>query len=209
MKHLFVIVVLFVFALVAVPTVFADGSCQPIYGGGQTCTSGNISLSKSVRNPQTNVFVHDLGLNDAKYHAGDLASFQLVVTNNGNATLNTVTVKDTLPDFLSFDKGPGSFDNTSKTLTFTINNLQPGQSQTFLVTAHVVAQNQLPANQSTVCIVNQATATSSEGQTVNDNSQLCIEKITATPSTGPEALGLLALFPTGLAGFFIRKSARK
>ena len=195
-------------AFTALPT-FADGSCQPIYGGGQTCTNGNISLTKYVRNPQSSVFVHDLGINDPKYHAGDLASYELIVGNNGNATITSVTVKDTLPNYLTFDKGPGSYDSFTKTVTFTVSSLQPGQTQTFIINARVAAQNQLPTAQGVVCVVNQATATSSEGQTVNDSAQLCIQKVTTTPSTGPEALGLLALLPTGLAGMLFRKSAKK
>lgn len=191
------------------PKALADGSCQPIYGGGQTCTAGNITISKDVRNPQTNVFVHDLGISDPHYFAGNLASFQVNVSNTGNATINTVTVKDILPDYLTYDSGTGSYDSFAKTLTWTISNLQPGQTQTFVINARVAAQSQLPSTMGVVCVVNQAVATTSEGQNAHDSSQLCIGKLTSTPSTGPEVLDLLALIPTGLAGIALRKVAKK
>lgn len=189
------------------PKALADGSCQPVYGGGQSCTAGNLTISKDVRNPQTNVFVHDLGISDPHYYAGDLASFQIAVSNNGNATINTVTVKDILPDYLTYDSGSGSYDSFSKTLTWTVTNLQPGQTKTYIVNARV--QKDLPAKLGIVCVTNQAEATSSEGQNANDSSQLCLGKLTTTPSTGPEALGIIALLPTGLAGLALRKSAKK
>ncbi|MCL5746958.1 MAG: hypothetical protein M1277_01605, partial [Patescibacteria group bacterium] len=51
----------------------------------------------------------------------------------------------------------------------------------------------------TTTIINQTTTTKG-GLTV-----LPAPKIVATPSTGPEALPLLALLPTGFIGFLIRK----
>lgn len=92
---------------------------------------------------------------------------------------------------------------------------------------------------SVVCVVNQAIAMVDNANVSQDNAQFCIEKpalavqqaqqipqvqqvqqvkgfpvfssvpTTSTPATGPEALGLIAMIPTGLVGWFLRKHAMK
>src|SRR3989344_1052804 len=97
----------------------ADSSCQPIYGGGETCVQvGNVFVNKTVQNPQSNSFVDNLGVNDPKYSPSSNVTFHITVTNNGGNTISKITVKDILPQFVNFVSGPGSFDSNSKTLTF-------------------------------------------------------------------------------------------
>ncbi len=231
MKKAFIAPILFgLTTLFAIPA-FADTTCQPIYGGGQSCVqTGNILINKTVMNPSTNVFVDNLSVNDPHYVPNGITTFQLVVTNTGSATLSTVDVKDIFPQFVTFASGPGTFDSNTKTLSFQITNLNPGESRTFTITGNIVSSSQLPSNQIS-CVVNQATATSN-GQTSTDNAQFCVENpaptsaaqpvttkgglpvfpapaVTTTPKTGPEALALAALLPTGLFGQFLRKKASK
>lgn len=214
--------------LLLATSVIADGYCQPIYGGGQTCVqAGNVAINKMVLNPKTNIFVNNLGVNDPKFAADQNITFQLIITNNGDSKLSKITVKDIFPQFVNFVSGPGSFDNNAKTLSFDVNDLNSKESKDFKIVGKVVPINQLSIN-NTACIVNQATATSN-GQTSQDNAQFCIEKkvqeqaaptttkggltiypptqVITTPPTGPEALPLLALLPTGIAGFILRKKS--
>lgn len=223
------------FSLTVVSAAYADTGCVSIYGGGQSCPqSGNISINKTVINPQTNVFVDSLSINDPKFGPDNTVTFQLILKNTGSATLDTVTVKDTLPQFVMFAAGPGNFDQATNTLTFTVNNLAANETRTFTVVGRIVSAPKLPADQSIVCVVNQSFA-SNNGQTSQDNAQFCIQKtlptptptqvpgqpeqimtkgglkvfapqpVTTTPSTGPEALPLLAMIPTGVLGYFLRK----
>lgn len=207
----------------------ADTSCQPIYGGGETCVQvGNISINKTVKNPSTGAFVDNLNINDPKYSPTSVVEFQITVTNTGSGNISTTTVKDTLPSYVTFVSGPGNFDTNSKVLTFTVNNLGAGQSQTFKVQAKVVEQNSLPSDQGVVCIVNQASATTNDSKQSSDNSQFCIEKpsqpapttkgglkvfpapkVTTTPATGPEMLPLLGLIPSGALGLFLRRKSNQ
>jgi len=54
-----------------------------------------------------------------KAHGGDTVQFDIVVTNTGNAALNTVTVTDTFPSCLSFSSATPSPDSTgTNTLTW-------------------------------------------------------------------------------------------
>lgn len=207
----------------------ADTSCQPIYGGGETCVQvGNITLNKTVKNPTSGAFVDNLNVNDPKYAPASTVSFKITVTNTGNSAISTTTVKDTLPNYVTFVSGPGSFDANTKVLTFTVNNLGAGASQTFDVQAKVADQGSLPTDQGVVCVVNQASATTNDNKQSSDNAQFCIEKpgqpgtttkgglkvfpapkVVTTPATGPEMLPLIGLIPGGALGLFLRKKSSK
>lgn len=209
----------------------ASTSCQPIYGGGETCVQvGNISINKTVKNPTTGSFVDNLSVNDPKYTPTSTVNFQITVTNTGNGNISSTTVKDTFPNYVTFVSGPkdGKFDSNTKVLTFTVDDLAAGVSKTFDVSAKVVDQNSLPADQGVTCVVNQVNATSNDNQQSSDNSQFCIEKptqpgtttkgglkvfpapkVVTTPATGPEMLPLIGLIPSGLFGIFLRKKTNK
>jgi uncharacterized repeat protein (TIGR01451 family) len=213
--------------LITPKIVFADEVCTPIYGGGETCvTSGHISINKSVQNPQNGIFVDNLTTNDPKFTPGQIINFKIVVTNTSDANISTVTVNDIFPNYLTYVSGNGSFNSGENTLTFNLNNLNGGKSQTFNVQAKVVDGANIPFANGVVCVVNQAFGRTSDGQTSQDNSQLCISKTTViktkgglpvmpapkiitTPPTGPEMLPLLALIPTGIAGFILRRKVNK
>ena len=208
---------------------YAAVSCQPIYGGGQTCvTTGNILINKKVLNPSTNIFVDNLGINDPKYQPGFIVNFRLEITNAGNTNTPSVDVKDIFPQYIDFNSGPGNFDQNTKTLSFTIQNLAPNETRAFIVIGRVVSSTQLPISQGIVCVVNQATAVTSDNGNSQDNSQLCIENkipapvitkggfpvlspvpVVSSPPTGPESLALFAMIPTGIAGWFMRKYASR
>lgn len=226
----FLLVFLFSVFYLAIPSsAKAEISCQPIYGGGQTCiTTGGISLNKTVMNPQTNRMVDNLGINDPKYGPDFIVTFQLALTNTSNAVIPQVDVRDSIPQFMNFSAGPGNFEEASKTLTFRVENLNVNETRVFNVLGRVVSANSLP-NSSVTCVVNQVSAVTSQGATAQDNAQFCIEKnlitttnvqngftkggfpvmspsaLTSAPKTGPESLVLFSLVPTAIAGFALRK----
>ena len=228
-KWFLILILILGISLFAYPIAsYADMSCQPIYGGGQTCvTTGNFVIDKKILNTQTNAFVDNLGVNDMKFEPGNIVNFQISVTNNGT-TSQTIDVKDIFPQYLNFETGPGSFDPNTKNLTFTANNLKPDETRTFKVNGRIVDSNQISISQGFVCVVNQATATNPKdtSQTSQDNSQFCIEKkvqgavkggfpvlpvtpVYSTPATGSETLALISLIPTAIAGWLLRKYTYK
>ncbi|MCL4353627.1 DUF11 domain-containing protein [Patescibacteria group bacterium] len=209
---------LLITVLSSVPA-FGDTSCQPIYGGGQTCVqSPSISINKTVQDPQTGNFVDNLSINDPKYTPGQNVTFQIAVTNTGNTSLSNIDVSDIFPQFVDFVSGPGNFDAKSKNLSFTIDQLDPNQTKTYTVVGKI--SSNLPQNASTLCVVNQAVAAAGNSQS-QDNAQFCIQnqiattkgglpvmpptRITVTPPTGPEALPLLALIPSGFLGLILKR----
>lgn len=212
------------FLVVAKPAQ-ASVTCQPIYGGGQSCVSSpNILVNKTVRNPQTGQFVDNLGINDPKFGINQDVTFQITVSNTGNSTIDRTMVKDVFPSFVTFSSGAGNFDVSNRTLSFEVDNLSAGEQRTFTI----VGKTQ-DSGTGVTCVVNQAIAQiMSTNETSQDNAQLCIEKgavtttvttkggipvlqappMKTTPPTGPEMLPLVGLLPTGALGWLLRRKAK-
>lgn len=173
---------------------------------------GTVSLSKSVLNPKTNTYVHSLGLTDPMYHPGETITFHITVGNHGTDPVSSLTIKDTFPPYVTFTAGSGNFDEKTHTLSFSVTNLKPRTTQSFAISGKIVDPSQLPTDQGVVCAGNIV-----DGPTagLHDTSSFCIQKTFApttaatTPATGPEIIPLTGLILSGLAGFFVRKSAKK
>jgi len=230
MKNLCLSLVLFfVLSSWFVFSASANVTCQPIYGGGQTCVStGQILIDKKVLNPGTQKMTDNLEINDPKFLPGSTINFQINLANTGQSEIKHIDVKDVFPQYVVFTKGPGKFDANTKTLAFEVANLLPNETRVFTVTGKIVEANQLPIDLGIVCSINQATATTSDAGEAQDNAQFCIQKqvlaaqtskggfpvfpaptIATSPATGGELLPIISLIPTGIAGFFLRKKAAK
>lgn len=189
MKKLLPIVIAGALYMVTASQAVAAGdtatNCQPIYGGGQTCVQvGNIVLDKKVQNPSSNVYVDHLGVNDPKYSPDGTVSFKIVVKNTGSETLSKVTVKDTLPQYVSFVSGPGNYDSKNNVLNFELSDLKANESREYTIVGKIASVGNLPKDQGITCVVNQAQATAND-QSATDNSQFCVQKqvLGSTPTT--------------------------
>lgn len=238
-KTLFGLLISTIFLLSSATAEASTVTCQPIYGGGQSCTqSGNVSINKRVFAPNGGL-VDNLGINDTKFGPESLVNFQIAITNTGNSQIATVQVKDIFPQYIDFSSGAGNYDSSSKTLSFDVSGLNPSETRTFTVVGKVVKAESLPVDKGIVCVVNQATAKdASSSQVSQDNTQVCIQKslettvtqtgttvvatetkgglkvfppqkVLTSPATGPEMIPLMALLPTGILGAFLRKKAVK
>jgi uncharacterized repeat protein (TIGR01451 family) len=219
-KAVFFLSALSITTFIGVKNVYAGGAevtptpissvCVPVYGGGVQCPqTGQVLINKTVQNPSSGIFVDNLGLNDPKYRPEWIVTFQVTVQNSGDQSLDTISVTDKLPQFVDFASGPGSFDSNTKTLTFTVNNLAGGTSQTFEIKGRIVHPLLLPDGKSIICPVNVIDATTGS-QTDHDESQFCIEKqmvVPAVPKAGPESWILLSLGASMLSGLYLRKKA--
>lgn len=202
-------------------TAFADTSrCQVVYGGGEVCDEKiEFALDKKVLSPSKGgVFVDNLQTNDARFQVGSNIEYKIIVTNTGDKKITNVTVTDTLPQHVTYVAG-GSYDNNSRKVTYTIKELDKGAKTELSLTVKVDG-SALPANQSVVCVVNQASARDDSGATASDSAQACIEKSIPTktevvtappvkkiPETGPEMLSLLLLVPSGIGGYILKKKS--
>ncbi len=171
---------------------FAAVRCETQYGGGEVCVkTGELQIDKKVWDPQGNTFVDNLGLTSYRFSAGEEIVFKLKIKNVGDKTFSEVEVKDTLPEFLVL---------TSGDLSFKITDLTPGETEEREIKAKVVDADKLPADQSTVCVVNNAETWTGDERD-KDTAQVCIEKkvLGVTPVTGP-ANGLAILTLSVIAG---------
>ncbi len=193
-----------IFLLIFPNPIFAqyNSSCPSVYGA--QCPTGNISINKTIQNPQTGEYVDALSANGPNFLPGENVKFKIEVTNKGNSDLNNIHVTDKFPQFLEFVSGPVQFDSNSHSLSWTIDKLSPGDSQYFDITAKIASTNLPDVNIS--CITNFAEAQQDQ-QIAQDTVPFCFQtKVLGTsttlPKTGPsytEMIFGLSLFSLAAA----------
>jgi uncharacterized repeat protein (TIGR01451 family) len=227
------IVVLLFFLLLAYPSkahAAQAPNCEQIYNGGPSCEQNDpILINKTVQNPQTKDYVDNLKEADTHYSSGQTVLFKLTITNTSDTAVANIIVNDTFPPYIDLSKGSGKYDATTKTYTFTIDQLQKKETKVYFIEGKVVSQDKLPADQSSRCVINQASVTANN-KTSQDNALICLDKTATstpspsngtvtkggliihkpsttktTPSTGPEALAIIGLAPLGALGYILRK----
>jgi uncharacterized repeat protein (TIGR01451 family) len=193
-QSLLTISLLIVAFILSIPFAYAADSssgtqisCQPIYGGGTSCTSGSLTIDKKVQNPQNGSFVDNLGINDPKFAPEQIVTFQITVTNTTNGIVTGAKIKDIFPQFVTLSGGAGAWDSASNTLTFNIADVNPGTTQTYTISGRIAPASDLPANQAVNCVTNRAFATANFISSA-DTAQFCIQKpidtVQTTPSSG-------------------------
>lgn len=224
-KNILIIITTSLFFNYLTTTVNAAGQygCPNQYGG--ECPSQEILINKTVKDPRTGSFVEIIGNNDNKFSPNQNVTFKITVKNIGNSTLEKVLVQDIFPEFISFEKGLGNFDNNTKTLSFEVKRLMPNETREYIIDGKIAPESKLPTDQGIICVVNQAQA-KLNGKMTTDNTQLCIEKkilgeskgglkifpqpqAITTPTTGPEILALIGLLPGAVTGLILRKKTKK
>ncbi len=185
----------------------ASVRCETQYGGGQVCIkTGELQINKKVWDPQSKTFVDNLGITSYKFTAKEEITFQIEVKNVGDKTFDKVNIQDTLPNYLELSSGE---------LSFEIDNLEPGETETREIKAKVVSINQLPNDKTLICNVNNVEGWANDEKD-KDTAQICIEKrvlgITNLPPTGPKGwliASLLSLLSGTLAIYFLKDSQKK
>lgn len=188
-----VIFILFYFLPTA---VFAqvNSSCPSIYGA--KCPTGVLFIDKKVKNPQTGELVESLSANGPTFLPGQEVSFRVETKNSGSADMNNIQVQDKLPDFVDFISGPGNFDKNSKTLTWSIDKLKPGEFKLFDVKVRVKTQKDLP-DLDLPCVTNFIQAQQDKNM-AQDSSVFCIQTrvlgaVPELPKTGPKETTMILI----------------
>lgn len=189
-------IVVFSFLALAMST---SADCNGVYE--QPCNSFSLIVEKMVGLPGTSndataySYVDNLGTSDAKFKPGQIVFFKVIVKNTSTTSLGGSTAKDYVPSYLTPLDGPGSFDSSTRIISWDAGSFGVNEQKTFYFKMQVVDQNNLPSDKSIICVVNRAQAWSNT-TTGEDSSQLCIEKqvlgATKVPSAGPE-MGFLLL----------------
>lgn len=197
--------IIFALGLFLVTPALAAVRCETQYGGNEVCVrTGNLQVNKEVFDPQRNIFVDNLTLNDHRFTPGEEVRFKITVKNVGDATLDNVNVMDTLPNMLTSGDGNPFFQ---------LKDLAAGKSEEREIKVKVVGADKFPADKSVLCVVNSAEAVSGDNKD-HDAAQLCLERKVfpkQLPPTGPEHwfMALFGSFLAGTTGIYLLKFSKK
>ncbi len=194
----------------AAPLALAQ-TCTTQYGGTTTCVPSDLTINKQVKHPTSGVFVENLGVSDTPFGVGSDVLFRLTIRNGSGETFNPVTVKDVLPEHLTFVAGPGVYDSKTRTLTYTLTNLIAGETRVQEILAKVVSA--LPQDKSLICEQNLAEV-SALNRKDDDTSQVCMASKVMGTTTLPVAgfddlLLILPFIGTALGGFAMLRKGRR
>lgn len=212
MKNKILLVTLFTVLITIFSSKAALARCVEQYGGGETCYEGELRLDKVVKNPSSGIYVDNLYSSDPNFSADQEIWFRLTIKNTGSDDLNDIEVKDKFPNYVLFVSGPGSWDDSNKTLNWKIDHLSPGESKDYEIQGKIVSEGSLPNDSGTYCVTNYGEA-KKDDKSASDTSQLCITKkvlgITYMPKTGANLYLTILLLVTALSfGVFkLRKSS--
>jgi uncharacterized repeat protein (TIGR01451 family) len=182
MKYPLFTLLITIFSLTfASPALAAQtANCAPIYGGSNSCIQTDpLVINKQVQNPDTDEYVDNLTTNDPTYAPGDTVRFKLTISNSGNGSVRKLTLKEIFPAQIDFTKGAGTYDQKTRTLSFTIDELKSKESKVYFVEGKIASADKLPNNDATSCVINQGEV--SEGDKISrDNARVCIAAGTGT-----------------------------
>lgn len=211
MKKMFIFSLFVLSLLFLVSSVNAD--CVGQYGQyGQPCNTYSISVDKMVAKPNSETYVDNLSVSDPRFSPGQTILFKVTIKNTSTTTFGGMTAKDFVPDYLSPVEGPGTFDVSTRTISWDAGTFAVDEQKTYNFKMKVNDQANLPADKGLFCLVNKAQAWSNT-TTDDDSSHFCIEKQVTpgetVPSAGPEmGLALITLQMVGVgAGIYLRKRA--
>lgn len=181
-------------------------SCSGQYQA--ACPPTDVVINKLVKNPSTNLFVENLTDSDAMYSVGSDVHFQLRITNTAGRDFSSVKVKDTFPEYMTFESGPGTYDASARTLTFSLDNLKSGETRTVELLGKVTSS--VP-RLDTFCETNWASV-QAEDRSDDDSAQFCVTTKVLGAATLPVAgfddwMVMVPFFAIGLIGFLTIRRA--
>jgi uncharacterized repeat protein (TIGR01451 family) len=96
-----------------------------------------ISIDKQLRSIGDSKYVDNIASSTKVFYQDDIIEFKVIVKNTGTGVLKNIKVTDNLPPFLSLIFFPGTYDKTNNKIDWTIDQLNAGDSQEFLIRAKI------------------------------------------------------------------------
>ena len=194
------------------PRAFADSGCNNVYGA--SCPTGNISLDKKVRHPQSGEYLDTISSTDTTFLPEQEVKFKIDVKNTGSADLVDVWVDDKFPDFVEFVSGTGNYDKNTHKLWWKIDRINAGEVKSFEIRVKLKNASDLP-NMAITCMTNHSKAVK-DHMTAQDTASFCVQsKILGTttelPKTGAGSFELLtgiSIISSLLALGFAKRSVK-
>lgn len=96
-----------------------------------------LSIDKKIRYIFSSNYVDNISSSTKVFTQGDIIEFKIKVTNTGTTNMRNIKVTDQLPPFLKLIFFPGSYNKTDNKVEWTIDELNAGHSQEFLIRAKI------------------------------------------------------------------------
>ena len=96
-----------------------------------------ITIDKKLRSLADSKYVDNISSSTKIFSNGELIEFFVKETNSGDTNLKNIKVTDNLPPFLKLIFYPGTYNSTDNKLEWTIDELNAGHSQEFLIRAKI------------------------------------------------------------------------
>ncbi|HLC93618.1 MAG TPA: LPXTG cell wall anchor domain-containing protein [Patescibacteria group bacterium] len=188
-KIIAVAVVALVVGVLFTGSAYANGDCEPTYGGGERCVfNKSFDIEKEVRKDEDDDFedkVTDVDKNDT-------VEFQIKVKNVGDIEVDNMKYEDFLPDEMERVGGSG--------LTEEWNDFEPDEEVKFVIKAKI-KESEFDRENFDKCIVNKVKVTFDGDFEGSDTATVCYGQgeVTELPKTGGESTIALTLLGLGLA----------
>jgi len=185
--------------------------CHTVYGGGEVCETGDLSLDKKVFNPEANEYWDNIAASSYSFSPEQEVKFRLRIKNISDVKTNGVRLVDDfarLVDYMFYLGADGKeypVEFKDNELKFIFDDVDADEEITVYFTARFKGQDELPVG--TTCITNEAKVYSREDDVSDsDYASFCVKSdeakiITkAAPETGFDLSTILILEATVLAG---------
>lgn len=207
--------------LLAVNVVNAR-ECHTVYGGGEVCENGDLTLDKKVFNPEANEYWDNIAADSYTFSPLQEVKFSLRIKNITDVETDGVRLVDDfarLVDYMFYLAADGKeypVDFRDNELKFIFDDVDADEEITVYFTARFKGQDELPVG--TTCITNKAKVYSREDDVSDsDYASFCVKtdegKIITekTPDTGFDLSTILAIEAVALAGLgaFALSKAKK
>lgn len=197
--------------------------CHTVYGGGEVCENGKISLDKKVFNPKANEYWDNIAAGSYTFSPEQEVKFDLHIKNISDIKIDGVRLDDDFARLMDYMTYVGSSDHgdfrgvvTDNQIKFDFGVLEPNESVTVNFTARFKAKSELPVG--TTCLINAAKVYSYvDGLNDTDYASFCVKTDGAaiitksTPDTGfnlSTILTLEAVVLSGLGVYALSKSKK-
>ena len=176
-----------------------------------------ITIDRKLRSLADSKYVDNISSSTKIFSNGELIEFFVKVTNSGDTNLKNIKVTDNLPPFLKLIFYPGTYNSTDNKLEWTIDELNAGHSQEFLIRAKIDKANEV---KTLTKETNVAQVRVDELGARDDASYYILNKGTTIvpdgkgeiiiPETGNGALIIetIGVISVGLSGLALRKKIR-
>lgn len=212
MKNKLLVAILAVFSLVTLlkpVTVKACSYCD-------TDNRKTLSIDKKIRSFDWNYYVDNISSSSKIFYNGEVIEFKIKVTNTGTTNMKNIRVSDNLPPFLKLVFFPGTYNSADNKIEWTIDELNAGHSQDFLIRARIDKANEVytltKETNVAVASVDEITEKDDAIYYIKAGQVYTVEppKTIVLPETGSMSLVLETVGAIGVAisGFALRKKVR-